>query len=215
MESTRPQQSGARLTAPDAFDSGILEGSEIRTPCGPRKIERVRKGDLIVTRHFGLQPVKMIWKRELTRAYMQANRGTAPIRLNARAIGPMMPQHPIALAPHHRILIPGWRLRDMADNECGLVSAKALAGTSEAAFVDQSMDVARLYTLVFEQHRIFHVNGVPVESVCVTPKALSKLDPDLRDDVLRQFPELRDKKKSYPPRAFPTVPDRRFLPEAG
>ncbi len=198
-------------TPPNGFDGGLLEGTDVRTPCGPRKIEHVRKGDLIVTRHHGLQPVAMVWKRELTQEYMQAHPGSAPIRLKERVIGPMMPQRDLALAPGHRILIPGWRLRDMADKDAGLLAAKALAGRSDSAYVDRSMSVVRYYALVFDEHRIFCANGVPVESVCVTQSMLKRLDSALRDEVKRHLPELRGCRTAYPPRAFPTIADRQFL----
>ncbi|MCH7911273.1 MAG: Hint domain-containing protein, partial [Candidatus Hydrogenedentes bacterium] len=49
---------------PTSFPGGIVEGANVRTPCGPRRVELVRAGDLIVTRDNGLQPVRAIWRRE-------------------------------------------------------------------------------------------------------------------------------------------------------
>ncbi len=212
MTPIRLQETQVRTTSPHGFEGGLLEGTEIRTPCGPRKIEHVRRGDLIVTRHYGLQPVAMVWKRELTQNDIRANPASAPIRLKARAIGPMMPQRDLGLAPTHRILVPGWRLRGVDDGASGLVAAKALAGTSDAVYVDRSMEVARFYTLVFDEHRIYCADGIPVESVSVTQTVLKRLDDELRDEVKRQFPQLRKTRKAYPPRAFPTVADARYLP---
>ena len=84
------------------FQGGMVEGANVRTPCGPRRVELVRPGDLVVTRDVGLQPVRMIWSREVTMAEMTANPDLAPIRLQPRAVGPMMPQHHLSIAPDHR-----------------------------------------------------------------------------------------------------------------
>ena len=59
-------------TVAKAGARGLCSGANVRTPCGPRRIEFVRKGDLIVTRDNGLQPVRMIWTQTVTQAEMAA-----------------------------------------------------------------------------------------------------------------------------------------------
>ena len=62
------------------FAGGIVEGANVRTPCGPRRVDLVRPGDLIVTRDNGLQPVRMDWKRDLTAADLAVNSKLDPFR---------------------------------------------------------------------------------------------------------------------------------------
>ena len=93
--------------------TGVCSGANVRTPMGARRIELVRPGDLIVTRDNGLQPVKQIWKRTLTEVELARASDLAPICLQPRAIGPMMPTRPLRIAPGHRALIPGYRIADV------------------------------------------------------------------------------------------------------
>ena len=44
---------------PKAGATGLCEGANLRTPCGARRIEFLRRGDLVVTRDNGLQPARL------------------------------------------------------------------------------------------------------------------------------------------------------------
>ncbi|APX90359.1 hypothetical protein BV394_11990 [Brevirhabdus pacifica] len=196
----------------DSFEGGLLEGTQVRTPCGPRRVENVRPGDLIVTRSNGLQPVRMVWRRSLSQDRMRAEPERAPVRLKPRAVGPMMPQQDLVLAPEHPILIPGYRLDGVSDTAGGLMAAGALAGTSDAAYVDRSMERARLFSLVFDTPQIFVANGLPVASVELTETVVAGLDEDLRDSVLQLFPQLRREPSAYPPVEFDRVQPEAYRP---
>lgn len=198
----------------DAFDGGLLEGTQVRTPCGPRRIENVRPGDLIVTRTNGLQAVRMVWRRSLSQDRMRANPERAPVRLKPRAVGPMMPQQDLVLAPEHPILIPGYRLSGVADTAGGLMAAGALAGTSDAAYVDRSMERARLFTLVFDTPQVFVANGLPVASVELSVEVMERLDDDLRQLVLQKFPQLGREPAAYPPVEYSRVTAEAYRPAA-
>ena len=108
--------------------TGLCAGANLRTPCGLRRVENLRKGDLVVTRDNGLQPVRMLWKRVVAAAEIAADPSLAPVVLRPRAIGPMMPQRDLAVGGAHRLLIPGWRLADEEDGESCLVPDRDIAG---------------------------------------------------------------------------------------
>ena len=103
---------------------GAMGTACVRTPCGARRIENVRPGDMLVTRDNGLQTVRMVWSKTISAAEMKAEPSQAPIRLGARAIGPMMPQREMMLAPSHRVLVPGWRLAGVPDTRFCLIEAQ-------------------------------------------------------------------------------------------
>jgi hypothetical protein len=195
-----------------AFAGGIVEGANVRTPCGPRRIELVRPGDLIVTRDTGLQPVRMVWSRDVSCAQMAANPSLAPIRLKPRALGPMMPQKDLCLAPDHRVLVPGYRLAGLDQNASCLIEARDLAGASDAAYVDRSAEVVRCFTLIFDTHQIFCVNGLPVESFLPSAGAVACLSEEFRDALVRRFPQLRREPNSYPPAEYKVVNGVEYLP---
>lgn len=195
------------------FAGGIVEGGNVRTPCGPRRIELVRPGDLIVTRDNGLQPVRMVWKRELTAADLAVNSDLAPIRFKPRALGPMMPQRDLCVAPDHGILVPGYRLMGQDRNTCCLIKARDLADVSDATYVDRSADVVRYFTLVFDTHQIFSCNGMQIESFLPNEGTVANLDECLRADLVRRFPELKREPNAYPPAEYKVVENIDYLPE--
>jgi len=195
------------------FQGGLVEGANVRTPCGPRRVELVRPGDLIVTRDTGLQPVRMVWSRSVTYEDININPDLAPIRLQPRAVGPLMPQHHLSIAPDHRILVPGYRLLGQDEKKSCLIEARELADTSDAAYVDRSRDVVRYFTFVFDSHQIFCANGLPVESFLPTTANIAALNPNMKADLIGRFPQLRREPNSYPPAEYTIVSGAEYLPE--
>jgi hypothetical protein len=192
---------------------GLCAGANLRTPCGSRRIENLRKGDLVVTRDNGLQPVRLVWRRTLTAAEIAADPSLAPVRLKPRAIGPMMPQRDLLVGGAHRVLIPGWRLQDVPDSTACLIPARDLAGVNDAAYIDRSADEVTYYNVVFDHHQIFAANGLPVESFLPTASALCALSRDVTDDITRLFPELLKSPSAYPPAEYPTPEAPRYRPD--
>lgn len=192
---------------------GLCAGANLRTPCGGRRIENIRKGDLVVTRDNGLQPVRLVWKRTVTAAEMAADPSLAPVRLRPRAIGPMMPQRDLLVGGGHRVLIPGWRLLDVPETTACLIPARDIAGVNDAAYIDRAADVVTYYNVVFDNHQVFAANGLPVESFLPTPSALCVLERDVTDDITRLFPELLKSPSAYPPAEYPTPEAPRYRPD--
>jgi len=180
--------------------TGLCAGANLRTPCGLRRVENLRKGDLVVTRDNGLQPVRMLWKRVVAAAEIAADPSLAPVVLRPRAIGPMMPQRDLAVGGAHRLLIPGWRLADEEDGESCLVPARDIAGLNDSAFVDRARDDVTYYNVVFDEHQVFAANGLPVESFLLAPETLKAAPKATQAELLKAFPDLAPKKfADYPP----------------
>jgi hypothetical protein len=192
---------------------GLCAGANLRTPCGGRRVENIRNGDLIVTRDNGLQPVRMVWRRTVTAAEIAADPSLAPVRLKPRAIGPMMPQRDLLVGAAHRVLIPGWRLQDVPDTTACLIPARDVAGVNDAAYVDRSADEVTYFNVVFDSHQVFSANGLPVESFLPTVTTLCALDRHVTDDITRLFPELLKSPSAYPPAEYPTPEAPRYRPD--
>ncbi|MDD9921520.1 MAG: Hint domain-containing protein [Boseongicola sp.] len=182
----------------NAGATGLCAGANLRTPCGPRRVENFRPGDLIVTRDNGLQPVKMIWARTVTAKKIAADPSLAPVVLRPRAVGPMMPQQTLSVGGAHRLLIPGWRLEDEDDAVSCLVPARDIAGLNDSAFVDRATEEVTYYNVVFDEHQVFCANGLPVESFSPKSEAIKDVPRDVKKELTKTFPELGPKFKGYP-----------------
>lgn len=177
---------------------GLCAGANVRTPCGPRRVEFVRKGDLIVTRDNGLQPVRMVWTRTVTATEMAADPSLSPVVLKPRAIGPMMPQKELAVGRAHRLLIPGWRLQDEDDATSCLVPARDVAGINDNAFVGKQDKDITYYNLVFDEPQVFCANGLPIESFSPDDETISETPETVLQELRETFPERAPGFADYP-----------------
>lgn len=191
--------------------TGICAGANLRTPCGPKRIENIRAGDLVVTRDEGLQPVRMIWKRVVGAAEIQADPALGPVRIGVRTVAPMMPQQELCIASGHRVLVPGWRLEGVADATACLVSASDIARASETAQTEKVPVEITYYNVIFDRHQVFCVNGLPVESFLPTVAALSGLAKDVVAGITDAFPELGRSPSAYPPAQYPVPEAPQYL----
>ncbi|ARE39759.1 Type I secretion target repeat protein [Rhodovulum sp. P5] len=198
-----------------AFPGGLAEGTNLRTPCGPRRVEFIRPGDMIVTRTGGLQPVRLVWRRVVRAEDMAIVPGLAPVRLKPRVLGPMMPRQDVLLAPDQEVLIPGWRILDWPDGQTVRVSARDIAGLSDGAYVDCAPDAFVCYQIVFDCPQVITANGLPVVSLCPTAAVLATLGPAERESLLRRFPQLGRDPGAYPPAEFPAASGIEFIGPLG
>lgn len=192
---------------------GLSGSASLRTPCGPRRIENMRPGDLVVTRDNGLQAVRLVWSRTVTAAEIAADPSLAPVRLKPRAIGPMMPQRDLTLAAGHRILVPGYRLVDMPDTTACLIAARDVAEASDAGWIDRTVDEITYYNIVFDAHQIFCANGLPVESFVPSKKTVGRLDKGVLSDIEKLFPDAADILTAMPRANYPTPDSESYRPE--
>ncbi|MEM9426194.1 MAG: Hint domain-containing protein [Pseudomonadota bacterium] len=176
--------------------TGLCADANIRTPIGERRVEFLRKGDLVVTRDNGLQPVRLIWKRDISEAEIAADPSLAPVLLNTRAIGPMMPARPLRVGGAHRLLVPGWRLLDEDDSVNCLVPARDVDGVSlgnETEAVE-----ATYFNIVFDAPQVFCANGMPVESFVPCADTLPHIPADVQGELRSLFPDLGPEFSEYP-----------------
>lgn len=180
--------------------TGLCTGANLRTPIGERRVEFFRRGDLVVTRDNGLQPVKLIWKREISEAEIAADPSLAPVLLNTRAIGPMMPARPLRVGGAHRLLIPGWRLMDEEDAVNCLVPARDVDGVSLGNETDAKE--ATYYNIVFDAPQVFCANGMPVESFVPSRETLEHVPDEIKDELRELLPDLGPEFADYPAPAY-------------
>lgn len=176
--------------------TGLCAGANLRTPCGERRVEYLRTGDLVVTRDNGLQAVTLIWTQTIPAAELAADPSLAPVLLPQRAIAPMMPAKPLKVGGAHRLLIPGWRIDDEEDTQCCLVPARDVEGLEFGS--DTGKDDLTYYNIVFDTPQVFCANGMPVESFSPCEDALGDVPKDAVEALRKAFPQLGPKFKDYP-----------------
>lgn len=120
---------------------GLAPGTRVRTPSGEVPVERLRRGDRVVTRN-GSCPV--------IGAVARAGR-VAPVRVSAQALGLRMPGRDLVVGPATRIWLP---------RQSKPLEAMRLV---DGRFVEEEAPRGMVFwTLVFHGPQVVRADGVEV-----------------------------------------------------
>jgi hypothetical protein len=155
-------------------------GTLIVTDQGQKQIETLRKGDKVLTRDNGFQPVRWIGQKTV-----QATRKTAPILIGENVLGT---HGALMVSPNHRMLIRPPSSEMYFQEPEVLVTAKGLLSMKGVRRVRPGR-VTYVHVL-FDRHEILFANGAPSESFLPGPQAMNVLEEATRAEVLNLFPEL-------------------------
>jgi hypothetical protein len=185
------------------FEAGLIlcftPGTLIDTPLGPRPVETLAEGDLVLTRDLGPQPLIWTCGSDLGAAALAADPSLAPVRIPAHAFGPGAPARDTLVSPQHRLLLTGPQAQLLFGEAELLAPAKALFAPAEPA------GGTRYIHLLFDRHHIVTANGMPMESFHPGDMAKSALDAHSRDQLFTRFPDLRWAPSAWGPTARRTL----------
>ncbi len=136
--------------------TGFAPGTGIATERGEVAVEDLKANDRILTMDHGYR--RLIWSGALPRP--QDHR---PVLFPADSLGPGLPQRPLHLGVHHRLLLSGPRVALHIGDHEALATADHLAGTGR-----QSSDLlhsAPLFQLLLGDHELILANGIWCESL--------------------------------------------------
>lgn len=178
-------QDGQQMLAPVCFAAGTL----IATPRGELPVERLQRGDLVLTLDHGPKPLLLITTREMAAGDLARAPKMRPIRIAAGALGPDLPRRDLVVSPQHRLLVASRIAHRMFGAPEVLVAARHLVG---APGIETAGDLDRVtyIHLLCDDHQIVTANGVPSESLYTGPQALRSLSRASRRQVLALFPDL-------------------------
>lgn len=161
----------------------FVAGTLIETPDGPKDIETLRAGDLVLTRDDGPQPVR--WAGQRT---VEAQGRFAPILISAGHFGA---RTDVLLSPQHRVLIRDvWAELLFGEAEV-LVKAKDLVNGTGVRQVTQRKTVTYVH-LLLDRHQILESSGLASESYLPGPMMSASFDPETQAEIIALFPELAD-----------------------
>ncbi|WP_170404568.1 Hint domain-containing protein [Ruegeria arenilitoris] len=172
-------------------------GTMIETPEGPRRVEDLQPGDMITTVDHGAQPLLWVGKTRV-----EARGKLAPIRFEAGIFGL---DRPLMVSPQHRMLVADWRAPYHFGHSEVLIAAHCLVNDDTVTRVES--DEIEYIHLLFSRHEIVIANGAKSESY-YPGHAVTQADRDTQAEVLRLFPELRDRNPVMPETARPVVRPR-------
>lgn len=167
MQGVTPDQISGKHQMASAGIPCFVAGTLILTPCGWRKVEALRAGDLVST-EAGPQRVLWAGHRDLTGAALDLRPDLKPVHFPIGAIGNTIP---LRLSPQHAVLMTD------ATGAKVLVRAKHLGQTGfGGARVAHGLRRVSYHHLLLERHAILNSAGAPTESYYPGPEAVAMLE---------------------------------------
>ncbi len=158
----------------------FARGAMIACPDGPRAIENLQAGDLVLTMDNGAQPIRWIGRRT-----MAAIGKFAPVRIRAGVLGA---QETLEVSPQHRILLQGAEVE--LQFACPQVFAAATHLVDGDGVSVREGGEVEYFHLLFDEHQIVWANGVASESLFLGKTGMASLDDDSIAEIQTMFPEL-------------------------
>lgn len=172
-------------------------GTKIQTPNGPRAIEDLTAGMMVLTKDHGAQAIQWIGSSYLAPSRLRKQPELRPIRIKAGALGDNTPQHDLVLSPQHRVLVRSKIAMKMFGTADVLVAAKQLLQLDGVDIADDLQDI-RYFHMLFAHHEVILSNGAESESLYTGPEALKAVGPAARNEIFAIFPELKSHDYSTP-----------------
>lgn len=165
-------------------------GALIATPRGEVAVETLRAGDRVLTRDNGIQEIRWIGSRTLTRAELLGAPHLRPVLIRKGALGDGLPERDMVVSPQHRVLIAG-RAPQLyfAESEV-LVAAKHLVGRPGIEALESLR--ATYVHFLFDRHEVVLSDGSWTESFQPGDMTLGAMGEAQRGEIVELFPELAD-----------------------
>ncbi|SDO67569.1 Hint domain-containing protein [Lutimaribacter pacificus] len=179
----------AALGLPDSGPAGCMScvaaGTRIKTLRGELRAADIARGDMVLTRDAGYQPVRWTGTRSLGGAELIGRPDLRPVMIRAGALGRNQPERDLMVSPCHRMLVharPG--------DEEALVAAIDLLFLDGVEQLPTDTGVVYVH-LMFDDHQILCSEGAWSESLQPDERTLSGMGRAQREELRLLFPELR------------------------
>ncbi|WP_424942947.1 Hint domain-containing protein [Aliiroseovarius crassostreae] len=165
----------------------FTRGTRIETPYGPRRVQDLRPGDMVITRDNGAQPLRWVGSKSVV------GRGDmAPIRFAKGAFGN---DRALLVSPQHRMVHQSVDTRLLFDQSEVMIPAKHLINGHTVTREDRNE--VTYFHLLFDQHEVVFAEGAPTESFHPGHQGLAAVSDASREELFQLFPELRAAPNSY------------------
>jgi hypothetical protein len=168
----------------------FVAGSLVDTDQGPKLVQDIVVGDLVLTRDNGYQPVQWTGQHVQTQGNLNARPDLAAVIVRKGALDGTLPVRDMRVSPWHRLLICGQRAEMLFGEYEVLVPAVHLVGQPG---IERDTAPQTYIHLMFSAHQIIRADGAWSESFQPGVKTLAGIGDAQRDELFTLFPELADK----------------------
>lgn len=173
----------------EGYVACFVNGTLIDTDLGPRPVEELAAGDVIISATGQRLSLRLALSRPITAWDLSAHPEFAPVRIRSGALGQGLPRRDLLVSPQHRMLVNSPIVRRMFGVDDVLVAATKLVGLPGVA-VDTQVQNFSYHHLVFDGHEVVLAEGAPSESFYCGEFALKSMTPEARAEMETLFPEV-------------------------
>jgi hypothetical protein len=170
-------QLGATLNPPPVYVC-FCRGTDIATPSGPQKVERLRAGDRVTTSDGAATEILWVGSTRVSLVDLERDPSRRPIRIAAGAVAPGLPSTDLSVSSQHRILFEGAACELLFGEPAVLVPAKHLVGT--LAEVDEPTGEVEYFHILLAEHDMLVSNGLATESFQPARRTMEVMGPVAR-----------------------------------
>lgn len=138
-------------------------GTLIATPAGEVPVERLRAGDLVITRDNGPQPLLWIGQRDFGWRELAMMPLLRPVRIAPGAVGPGMAGRALTVSPNHLVLVGATGAEGHLAGREAFIAARDLVGLPGVA--EAEVTAVRYLHLMCARHEVLLTDGVWSESL--------------------------------------------------
>lgn len=189
----------AQVAAGGREGGGVIcftPGTRLATPEGPKLIQSLRPGDMVLTKDDGPQEILWSGSRRMSGARLYAMPHLRPIRFRNGAFGVGRPDPDLLVSPAHRMLIKGPSAQALFGTSEVLVRAEDMVNDTTIA-IDHALREVIYVHILLERHNIVFANGIETESFHPSNTALEMIDPQQRDELLALLPGVAVNPQAY------------------
>jgi hypothetical protein len=180
----QPATAAPNVVAPACF----VAGTPIDTPDGPRAVETLGPGDLVLTLDRGAQPLRWTGGRRHGAAELARDADLRPVRIARGALGPGCPARDILVSPQHCIYLRGPEVELAFGEPGGLARACHLVGLEGVEEVSPPAPVHYVH-LLLAHHELLGSAGMLSESFNPGPESLRAFGPRARAELAALLPD--------------------------
>ncbi|MEO0665488.1 MAG: Hint domain-containing protein [Pseudomonadota bacterium] len=182
IQFNQPDPATVTYEALSPGDTGLAcfaAGTQVETPAGPRPIEALRAGDLVVTLDSG--PRAILW---VGSGSVPGDAAHAPIRIKAGTLGAT---RDVRVSPQHRVLIEGWESELLFGQSQIFVPAISLVN-GKTVTQEPCAEITYFHILL-EEHEVLTTSGLRSESLFAGCETHG--NPAAFEEAAALIPELR------------------------
>ena len=186
------------VAGPEGDDDGELdfadfpcfaEGTLIDTSSGPRAVETLEPGDMLLTDDAA--HVQLRWSAWRRVDLSQADAANKPVAIRAGSLGPDMPLRDLVVSPDHRVLLRNSAGEYLFDQPDGLAPSKALTALPGVRQMLGKRYVT-YFSLLTEHHAVIRAEGLPVETLFPGRMAVRRVGVLAQARIMSLIPGLSD-----------------------